>query len=56
MNKIILILTSLFVMSCALNTITKTNKLNPGMSITEFKKVMGEPSSTSMYKGAMVYK
>lgn len=39
-----------------MNTIKKTNDLYPGMSIGEFKKVMGDPDSTQMINGAFVYK
>ena len=55
--KYILTLAIVFLVSgCAINTINKTKHLVPGMTTLEVKGVMGEPDSTELSNGFLVWK
>jgi hypothetical protein len=56
MTKILTFTSLLFFFGCASNRVTDVNKLQPGLSITEVKQIMGEPSVTQMKNGQLIYK
>jgi hypothetical protein len=56
MKLLIILIMSLFLTSCYHNTIKRTTYLNSGMSTSEVRSVMGDPSSTEFLNGYMVWK
>lgn len=52
---ILLVLTSFLMFSCATTT-SVLNELEPGMHVSEVKKILGSPDSTSFKNGAYVMK
>ena len=56
MKNILLLLIVILVSGCAINTINKTQHLELGMTTSEVKGVMGEPDSTELSNGFLVWK
>ncbi len=56
MKHIIILAISLLVTSCGFNSIKKTTYLEPGMSTSEVRSIMGNPSSSEFLNGYMVWK
>lgn len=55
-HSIHILITILALSGCAVNTITRTNDLAPGMSAAEVRKVMGAPSQTQFVADRIVWK
>ena len=56
MKYLMFILFAIMITGCGVNTIKKTTYLEPGMSTSEVREIMGDPSSSELSNGYMVWK
>jgi hypothetical protein len=56
MKYVIILIFTVVISGCGINSIKKTTYLEPGMSTSEVREIMGEPTSSEFSNGYMVWK
>jgi len=56
MKIFIILAVSILITGCGFNSIKKTTHLEPGMSTSQVRQVMGDPDSSEFSNGYMVWK